>query len=87
MPYGHSPLPYIWSLPNIIIANLRLFLQDENCNLKEGFGFDSLLMVELVIEIEEQFGFEFDAEEMDMKKLQSYQNLLDLVRKHKSEVR
>ena len=64
-----------------------MLLQDKNCNLKEGFGFDSLLMVELVIEIEEQFGFEFDAEEMDMKKLQSYQNLLDLVRKHKSEVR
>ena len=48
-------------------------------------GFDSLLMVELLIEIEEFFGFEFDAEEMDMKRLQSYQNLLELVERHEND--
>ena len=58
-------------------------LQEEDCNLKEDLGFDSLLMVELIIEIEEFFDFEFDAEEMDMKRLQSYQNLLELVEQHK----
>ena len=60
-------------------------LQDKNCNLKEELGFDSLLMVELIIEIEEFFGFEFDAEEMDMKQLQSYQNLLELVKRHEND--
>ncbi len=62
-------------------------LQEEDCNLKEDLGFDSLLMVELIIEIEEFFDFEFDAEEMDMKRLQSYQNLLELVEQHKDEGR
>ena len=60
-------------------------LQEEDCNLKEDLGFDSLLMVELLIEIEEFFGFEFDAEEMDMKRLQSYQNLLELVERHEND--
>ena len=62
-------------------------LQEEDCNLKEDLGFDSLLMVELIIEIVEFFDFEFDAEEMDMKRLQSYQNLLELVEQHKDEGR
>ena len=56
-----------------------------DCNLKEELGFDSLLMVELIIEIEEQLGFEFEAEEMDMKRLQSYQNLLELVKRHEND--
>ena len=61
-------------------------LQEEDCNLKEDLGFDSLLMVELLIEIEEFFGFEFYAEEMDMKRLQIYQNLFELVELHENEV-
>ena len=60
-------------------------LQNKDCNLKEELGFDSLLMVELIIEIEEQLGFEFEAEEMDMKRLQSYQNLLELVKRHEND--
>ena len=42
-------------------------------------------MVELIIEIEEQLGFEFEAEEMDMQRLQSYQNLLELVKRHEND--
>lgn len=60
-------------------------LQNKDCNLKEELGFDSLLMVELIIEIEEQLGFEFEAEEMDMKRLRSYQNLLELVKRHEND--
>lgn len=51
----------------------------KDCDLKEDLGFDSLLMVELIVEIEEAFGFEFEVDSMDMKKMLNFGHLLSLV--------
>ena len=55
------------------------------CPGKKQYGSERVEKVELIIEIEEFFCFEFDAEEMDMKRLQSYQNLLELVERHEND--
>lgn len=50
-------------------------LTDEHCNLLEKLGFESLLIVELVSEIEEVFNFEFDMNSLDISKLKFYDGL------------
>lgn len=60
-------------------------LNNDNCDLKEELGFDSLLFVELVVEIEEAFGFEFDVNAIDMKNLRYLGELKEIVDKYISE--
>ena len=62
-------------------AEMDNILAEKECNLKDSMGFDSLLMVELIVEIEEQFGFEFTAEEMSIKRLQLYGTISSIVKK------
>jgi acyl carrier protein len=47
-------------------------LSDEHCDIMDKFGFDSLRIIELVLEIEEIFGFEFDMDELDINKVRYY---------------
>lgn len=50
-------------------------LSDSHCNLIEKLGFDSLLIVELILEIESQFDFEFDMNSLNINKLKYLDNL------------
>lgn len=47
-------------------------LKDENCDLIATLGFDSLLFVELIVEIEDSMGVEFDMNRLDIHKLKIY---------------
>ncbi len=47
-------------------------LKDENCDLVATLGFDSLLFVELIVEIEDALDIEFDMDKLDIHKLKIY---------------
>ena len=50
-------------------------LLDTHCNLIDTLGFDSLLIVELILEIENTFDFEFDMNSLDINELKFYDKL------------
>lgn len=49
------------------------------CDLLDDFGFDSLLMVQLLVEIEEVFSFEFDMDSLHMEALKNWKTLVKTV--------
>lgn len=51
----------------------------ENCDLIDELGFDSLLFVELVVEIEDALGFEFDMNNLDINKLRHLDELKKII--------
>ncbi|MEZ3425860.1 MAG: acyl carrier protein [Lachnospiraceae bacterium] len=57
-------------------------LKKENCDLKASLGFDSLLMVELIVEIEDAFGFEFDMNSLSTDTLKYYDGLKRAIEKY-----
>lgn len=52
---------------------------EQECDLLDDFGLDSLLMVQLIVEIESEFDIEFDLADLNMDVLRKYQNLRDYV--------
>lgn len=71
-------------LINVVASVCRLELEKEkvaevlrggNCNIIEQLGFDSFLIVELIVELEQAFGFEFDMNALDINKLKYYDEL------------
>lgn len=63
--------------------------QDENVekinddtNLLTDYGFDSIMLVELVSEIEDSFDIMFSDEDMDIEKLYSFRGLIDCIIKN-----
>ena len=63
--------------------------QDENvekinddANLLTDYGFDSIMLVELVSEIEDSFDIMFSDEDMDIEKLYSFSGLIDCIIKN-----
>lgn len=66
-------------LQNIILQNAKMIDKDEivfldGMSLEEQFGLDSLQMVEIIVEIETQFGVEFNYEHLS-DVLKNYGNL------------
>lgn len=55
---------------------------DESTSLSKDLSFTSVHFVQLIVKIEEMFGFEFDDEEMDLAKLDCVCNLNDIVCAH-----
>ena len=53
----------------------------KDTDLIESLGFDSFLMVELVVELEAAFDMEFDVNDMDMEELKIYGGLKAAVEK------
>lgn len=47
-------------------------LKSDECDIMESMGFDSLLIVELIVEIEDEFGFEFDMNRLNINKLKIF---------------
>lgn len=56
---------------------IKKTLSYDDCDLKENLGFDSLLMVELVVEIEQTFNIEFDMNSLDINRLRYWGKLKD----------
>lgn len=52
--------------------------------LREELALDSLSMVTLLIEIEEEFGIELDESDMNPFDLVTVQNIVDMVKKYQS---
>ena len=50
--------------------------------LKEDLGLDSLDIVELIVELEEQYNIEIDESDLDPAKLQTLGQVHDLVEKY-----
>ena len=63
---------------DLIEETENLFL-DSECDLMVDFGLDSLLMVELVVEIESAFDIEFGLEDLDIEVLKKYNELLKYI--------
>lgn len=54
-------------------------LRSDNCDLIDQLGFDSLLIVELVVEIENALDFEFDMNNLDVNRLRKLCKLKEIV--------
>ena len=67
---------------DLIEETENLFL-DPECDLMVDFGLDSLLMVELVVDIESAFDIEFGLEDLDIEVLKKYNELLKYINDHK----
>ena len=74
-------------LQKIIVAQCeRKFSEDEvkrlfctEVDLRETLGFDSILMVQLVVELESAFEIEFDLENLDIDILRYYSKLKNII--------
>lgn len=51
----------------------------QECDLLDDFGLDSLLMVQLIVEIESEFDLEFELADLNMNVLRKYNNLRDYI--------
>lgn len=58
---------------------------DDNTNLIEDLGFDSVNIINLVILIEEEFGIEFEDFELGLETLASFSKLLEIVNKREMQ--
>ena len=56
-----------------------------SARLQEDLSLDSLSMVTLLIEIEEQFGIELDEKDMNPLELTDVQSVIDMVKKYGGE--
>lgn len=56
-----------------------------SARLQENLALDSLSMVTLLIEIEEQFGIELDEKDMNPLELTDVQSVIDMVKKYGGE--
>lgn len=78
-------------LREIILKTARMDFTEEaeslfknpNCDLMADFGLDSLLMVELVVDIETAFDIEFGLEDLDIEVLKKYDELLKYINDNK----
>lgn len=66
-----------------LIEETENLFWDSECDLMVDFGLDSLLMVELVVEIESAFDIEFGLEDLDIEVLKKYNELLKYINDHK----
>lgn len=48
-------------------------------NLIDDLGFDSIKMLSLIVEVENKFNIEFEDEDLDMDKLNVFENLICIV--------
>lgn len=62
-----------------ILSNVDI---NEETNLINDLGFESIMIMELIIKIEETFLFEFSDEEMDIEKIMIVGNLVEIIEKN-----
>ena len=56
-------------------------LNYSECDLMDDLGLDSLLMVELIVDVENFFGIEFDFDSLDINILRKYMKLKEHILK------
>lgn len=54
---------------------------DEKINLIDDYGFDSVNLVQLVVSIEDEFGIEFEDDDLEMDKISKYTELIKIIEK------
>lgn len=64
---------------DILDDNVEKMLDDSECDLMDDLGFDSLLMVQLIVEVENTFKLEFSLEDLDINILSKYTNLKNYI--------
>ncbi|MCX7923061.1 MAG: acyl carrier protein [Clostridia bacterium] len=72
-------------LIEIVIKNSKLKISaediEDNSDLITEFGYDSVLFMQLLAEVEKEFGFQFEDEELNLKLLTRYGGLRESVLK------
>lgn len=58
---------------------------DSDCDLMSDLGYDSILMIQLIVKLEEEFHIEFDLFDLDMSVLSKYESLKNYVITHLDE--
>ena len=59
---------------------------NQNTTLSEDLAFDSMSYIQLVVNIETEFGFEFEDDELDLNKLNHISNINDIINSHLSKL-
>lgn len=57
----------------------------EGILLDRDFAFDSLMIIELITSIEEEFNIEFDFEELDLEEIYNLDKIIENVKKYVNE--
>lgn len=52
---------------------------NDNTVLTDDLGFDSVQIISLIVELEEQFNMEIEDDDLEIEKLTIYKNLYDIV--------
>lgn len=60
---------------DILDNDVEKLLDNIECDLMNDLGLDSLLMVQLIVEVENVFEIEFELDELDVTILRKYQKL------------
>lgn len=72
-------------LKSIIIQNSRKVISesdiDDNSNLTTDFGFDSVNVVQMIVDLETEFDISMDDEDIDLDVLTKYKPLKGLILK------
>lgn len=58
---------------------------EKESRLKEDLGFDSLSIVQLIVEIEEMFAIEFEESDLDPQELETVEDVYALVARYAKE--
>lgn len=66
-------------LSDIDVDNL---LRRTECDLVDDLGFDSFLLVRLLVEVEKEFNMEFSLDELQFEVFRKYHKLRDGILKH-----
>lgn len=68
-----------------IVEDSEKLFANPNCDLMSDFGLDSLLMVQLIVEIERVFDIEFSLEDLDINILRKYFELEKYIEQKKDD--
>lgn len=66
-----------------IVEEAEKLFSNIDCDLISDFGLDSLLMVQLIVEIETEFDMEFGLEDLDINLLRKYRELKKYIEDNK----
>lgn len=78
-------------ITNILRENQNIFSvikpSDEKSNLDliDDFRMDSILLIELVVELENEFGISFELEKLEIEQIRNYNRLIDYVSEKKNK--
>ena len=65
---------------DVATNSIELSVINDLTVLTNDLGFDSVQIVNLIVELEVQFGIEIDDDDLDIEKLTEYHNLLEMIK-------